>query len=63
MPRIVRAWYHTPILDRWAYQWMWMHGGWDVEPWDPPEPPPDSGVREPRRPHPPTDSLRAQRDL
>ncbi len=40
MPPLVRACYHTPILDRWAYQWMWMHGGWDVEPWEPPEPPP-----------------------
>jgi hypothetical protein len=53
MPRWVRIWYRTPLIDRYAYEWMWWHGGWDVlVPTDNPEPPPDAGVREPRRPRP-----------
>ena len=53
MPRWVRVWYRTPFIDRYAYAWMWWHGGWAV-PVDSeaPEPPPDGGVREPRRPLP-----------
>jgi hypothetical protein len=30
MPRWVRLWYRTPFLDRYAYEWMWWHGGWSV---------------------------------
>lgn len=30
MPRWVRAWYWTPFVDRYAYEWMWWHGGWSV---------------------------------
>jgi hypothetical protein len=53
VPRWVRAWYRTPFIDRYAYEWMWWHGGWSVlVPSDNPPVPPDSGVREPRRPHP-----------
>lgn len=28
----VRLWARTPVLDRFAYAWMWSHGGFDVEP-------------------------------
>ncbi len=34
VPRWVRAWYHTPLVDRFAHSWMWHHGGWDVVPPD-----------------------------
>lgn len=52
VPRWVRVWYRTPFLDRYAYEWMWWHGGWSVlTPGEPPAPPP-AGVREPRRPRP-----------
>ena len=30
MPWWVRAWYRTPCIDRFAYEWMWWHGGWSV---------------------------------
>lgn len=43
MPRWVRVWFHLPFVDRYAYSWMWHHGGWDVVPPDEP----DAGVREP----------------
>jgi hypothetical protein len=40
VPRWVRVWYRTPLLDRYAYEWMWWHGGWNVlVPGDPPAPP------------------------
>jgi hypothetical protein len=32
MPRWVRIWFRTPFLDRYAHQWMWFRGGWDVDP-------------------------------
>lgn len=32
MPLWVRIWYRTPFVDRYAYAWMWRHGGWDVLP-------------------------------
>jgi hypothetical protein len=32
VPGWVRLWYRTPILDRYAYSWMWERGGWDVLP-------------------------------
>jgi hypothetical protein len=52
VPRWVRVWYRTPFLDRYAYEWMWWHGGWNVlVPGEPP-PPPQAGVREPRGPTP-----------
>ena len=41
MPMWVRLWYWTPFIDRWAYVWMWAHGGWWVEP-------PGSAPRPPR---------------
>jgi hypothetical protein len=44
----VRLWYYTPLLDRYAYAWMWRHGGWDVVPRAAqplgPESPPASGA-------------------
>jgi hypothetical protein len=42
----------TPLVDRFAYEWMWWHGYWGI-PVDPQNPSPDGGVREPRRPHDP----------
>ncbi len=30
MPRWVRVWYRTPFLARFAYEWMWWHGGWFI---------------------------------
>ncbi len=63
MPRWARVWFRTPFLDRYAYEWMWWHGGWAVlVPADPP-PPPDGGVREPRRPLPVEPSGAVHRDL
>ena len=53
MPTWVRVWYMLPFIDRYAYSWMWWHGGWAV-PACTVEPPLPSGVREPRRPRPPT---------
>ena len=32
MPWWVRTWSSVPLLDRYAYVWMWYHGGWDVLP-------------------------------
>jgi hypothetical protein len=32
MPTWVRAWYRTPLIDRYAYAWMWRRGGWEVKP-------------------------------
>lgn len=32
VPWWVRLWWRAPILDRFAYAWMWDHGGWDVVP-------------------------------
>jgi len=32
VPVWVRVWYKTPFVDRYAYAWMWRHGGWDVLP-------------------------------
>jgi hypothetical protein len=55
MPVWVRIWSMLPVVDRYAYSWMWWHGGWivPIDDTDPPPPPP-AGVREPRRPLPPT---------
>jgi len=30
MPRWVRVWFRVPFVDRFAYEWMWWHGGWSV---------------------------------
>ena len=32
VPGWVGLWYKTPFADRYAYGWMWYHGGWDVLP-------------------------------
>jgi hypothetical protein len=40
MPMWVRLWYVAPFVDRYAYEWMWWHGGWAV-----PIEPPDPGAR------------------
>jgi hypothetical protein len=32
VPRWVRLWFKTPLVDRYAHAWMWEHGGWDVLP-------------------------------
>jgi len=32
VPAWVRLWYRAPVADRYAYGWMWRHGGWDVLP-------------------------------
>jgi hypothetical protein len=31
-PPWVRLWSQAPLADRYAYAWMWHHGGWDVLP-------------------------------
>ena len=31
-PAWVRLWSRTPFAGRYAYVWMWHHGGWDVLP-------------------------------
>ncbi len=53
MPMWVRLWYWTPFIDRWAYVWMWDHGGLWVEPPGSAPPREDASVREPIRPTPP----------
>jgi hypothetical protein len=50
MPRWVRVWYRTPFLARFAYEWMWWHGGWFVL--IPSQTPPGHGYWENRRPGP-----------
>ena len=30
MPWWVRVWYRAPLIDRYAYEWMWWHGGWGI---------------------------------
>ncbi len=30
MPVWVRVWYYTPLIDKYAYVWMWNHGGWEI---------------------------------
>ncbi|OZB89570.1 MAG: hypothetical protein B7X41_02120 [Microbacterium sp. 14-71-5] len=61
MPTWVRVWYRTPFIDRYAHVWMWHHGGWQVL-----SAAGDdggaAGVREPRRPLPPTPALAAELD-
>jgi hypothetical protein len=51
-PRWVRWWYWTPLIDRYAYAWMWWHGAWDVVPPGAGVPGGGgaAGVREPGRP-------------
>lgn len=63
VPRWVRVWFRTPFIDRFAYEWMWWHGGWSVL--VPVDPPPSSGggVREPRRPLPVGPSDEEHRDV
>lgn len=31
-PMWARVWYGTPLVDRYAYAWLWYHSGWDVIP-------------------------------
>lgn len=57
MPRWARIWYWAPLLDRYAYEWMWWHGGWSVLTPATPPAPPEAGVREPRQPRPPQQSM------
>ena len=46
VPLWVRLWYRTPFVDRFAYVWMWHHGGWWVHPHPRPAGPDDAdGVR------------------
>lgn len=52
VPRWVRIWYALPLVDRYAYSWMWFHGGWLLQQAAGPAGPPSAGVREPRRPAP-----------
>ncbi|GAA2759065.1 hypothetical protein GCM10009872_44250 [Actinopolymorpha rutila] len=39
VPRWVRIWFWTPWLDRYAHEWLWHHGGFDVLPPDAPAQP------------------------
>jgi len=32
LPRWVRLWHATPLIDRYAIAWMWRHGLCDVRP-------------------------------
>ena len=38
VPGWVRMWFRTPFFDRFAYTWMWDHGGWDIVPPSSPAP-------------------------
>jgi hypothetical protein len=61
-PGWVLWWLNIPFFDRWAHVWMWHHGCYEVQPPNSGHnlpPGPDGGVREPRRPFPPTDSTHA----
>ncbi len=62
-PLWVRVWYRVPFLDRFAHAWLWRHGGFDVVPPYGPDGGGTAGVREPRRPHPPTGTLSAEAEL
>jgi hypothetical protein len=50
MPLWARIWYMTPLIDRFAYEWMWWRGYWSVVVDQDGPAPPGAGVREPRRP-------------
>ncbi|TWP32312.1 hypothetical protein FGL98_24450 [Leekyejoonella antrihumi] len=63
IPRWARLWYRIPFIDRYAYEWMWWHGGWSVlVPGDSQPLPPTDGVREPRRPTPTPAPMSGMRD-
>jgi hypothetical protein len=62
LPWWARIWYRTPFIDRYAYAWMWWHGGWAVTP-KAGTPPPPVRVREPRRPKPSPPSASAWQQL
>jgi hypothetical protein len=64
MPWWLRAWSLTPFVDRFAYEWMWWHGYWMVPTRDGDDGPDGgtAGVREPRRPYPPTFEAEAAAD-
>jgi len=60
VPAWVRAWYRTPLIDRYAYVWMWHHGGLEILP--PQQGPADpAGDRPPRCPLPRDDDGAADR--
>jgi hypothetical protein len=61
VPRPVRFWYLMPFIDRYAYVWMWRHGGWDVDAPPGATGPDAAGVREPLRPPPTSASGGAER--
>jgi hypothetical protein len=52
VPWWVQAWYWTPFVDRWAYAWMWRHGGWEIRR-HPAGPGEGAGAFAPYRPVPP----------
>ena len=62
VPRWVRIWFRTPFFDRFAYAWMWDHGGWDIVPHIDPGPE-ESGDREPLVPRPSPPTLHMTREL
>src|SRR5690349_21603403 len=54
VPRWVRGWSRAPFVDRWAYAWMWHHGGFDAVPYEADDPgPPSEPCGVPARPVPP----------
>jgi hypothetical protein len=59
MPTLVRAWYRTPLIDRYAYAWMWRHGGWEVKPPTVTDGGSHAGIREPRPPRTPQTPMQA----
>ena len=63
VPRWVRIWFRTPFIDRYAYVWMWHHGGWDLNSGEAADPGYNAGATLPRSPAPTTPSTSHQRDL
>lgn len=51
-----------PFLDRFAYSWMWVHGGWDIVPHLEPDPG-EGDVGEPLVPKPSRPTLDVTREL
>ncbi len=62
MPLWVRIWYMVPLIDRYAYEWLWWHGGFGIPVERDDFQGPDAATREPRRPSPrgPAESVRRQ---
>jgi len=60
VPPWVRVWFRTPFVDRFAYTWMWDHGGWDIVPHHE-NGPGSTGDKAPLVPHPSPPRTRLER--